>query len=258
MSLRDPATWFGLVLVLAPAAPGAAQEAPSAEKLLNLSDSDWPPYYLPDGGFAREMLDTCLGEAGYTTRYRTVSIEQAYEGLRRGVVDAHIFSRRPDREAFLIFGSEPLFHDAYQPIVLAGKAAAIDSLEDFDELRLGHLAGLRYDEEFLAYVQQRRNAGRLVQVASNEDLLDALIGGKIDVFVNLTSTVRWLARQRGVADRIAVAPFVVKGSDYFLSIGKSSPRIADPQALLDAVDTCVRAMKADGRYLALAQRYDLD
>lgn len=237
--------------------------AGAAEKPLNLSNSDWPPYFLndpklADKGFARDLLDACLTEAGYSPRYRVVSIEQSYAGLRNGVVDLHIFSRRADRESFLAFGSEPLFEDSYQPIQLAGKGKLIRSLADFDGLRLGHLVGLRYTDEFLAFVHSRREAGAVVEAASNEELLQLLLDGKIDVFVNLTSTARWLARQAGATSKIVVAPYVVKSSDYFLAASKTSTRVGNPTELLGSVDGCVKAMKADGRYRTLAANYGLE
>lgn len=253
---RTSLLWLTLALL----SGGVAGQQPT---ILNISDSDWPPYFLdrsvaPGGGFARELLDTCLGEAGYELRYRPVSIERSYEGLRTGVVDLHIFSLRPDREAFLAFGAEPLFRDAYQPIVLTSRTPAITKVSDFDGLRLGHLEGLRYDDDFLTYVRDRRNAGTVRVANSNEELLELLVDGEIDVFVNLTSTARWLARQRGVAERIRVEPLVIKASDYFLTASKSSRRIKQPEALLAAADRCIQAMKADGRYRELARRYGLE
>ncbi len=246
----------GGLLLLGLALSGAAARAELPA--LNVSNGDWPPYFLEKGGFARDLLDTCLPEAGYTVRYRPVSIEQSYEGLRNGIVDLHIFSRRADRESFLSYGSEVFFSDNYQPVALAGKGARIKSKADLDGLRLGHLEGLRYTDDFLEYIRTRREAGTLVVAQSNEELLDLLLSDKIDVFVNLTSTAGYLAKSRGVSSRVEIAPYVIKGSEYYLTVAKASRRVTNAADLLAKVDACVKGMKTDGRYRELEKKYGLE
>lgn len=241
--------------LLLPTPLGAAA---AARPSLNLSDHPWPPYYMEEGGFAKNLLEICIDEAGYEPKFARVSIQQMYEGMRNGVIDAHVFSRRSDRESFLHFGRETLFRDSYRPATLATRQLRIEKLADFGGLRLGHLEGLRYDDEFLAYVQERRTNGQLEVVGSNDELVDALLAGTIDVFVNPVSTTRWIARERHAEDRITIQPYIVKSSDYYLTVSKTSRRVRDPAALLSAVDSCLAAAKADGRWAALATRYGIE
>ncbi len=229
-----------------------------AGQTLNVSSGSWPPYFVDERGFTRDLLVDCLGRQGYEINFAPIGIEEAYAGLRSGLLDGHVFSYREDREVFLDYGEEPLFHDAYHPIVVAGSAIEIRSIEEFEPWRLGHLKGLRYSEEYLAYVQERRAAGRLVEVEENQELFDLLFRGEIDVFVNLTSTTTWLSRQLGFRERIVILPFAVKSSDYFFAVSKRTRRISDPATFLTRLDRCLIDKREDGSYQDLVEEYGLD
>jgi polar amino acid transport system substrate-binding protein len=181
-----------------------------------------------------------------------------FSSLRTGVLDAHVLSRDPARESFVTYGKQPIFTDAYRPVVRAGSGTVIKTLADFDGLKLGHLRGLRYAPEYHDYVRRRIDAGTVVQADENDELLRLLLNGKVDVFVSLVSTTRWLARTMGAADKIAVLPYDVKTSDYFLAVAKKSSRVVDKPAFLDAFDGCVQRLRKDGTYGRLAAKYGLE
>ena len=85
-----------------------------------LNAQPWPPYYLDDAkkpGFARELLQLCIGEMGYETRFSPLPIDAMYKALRNGVLDGHVFSPDKSRESFVVYGKAPLFSDAYRPVV---------------------------------------------------------------------------------------------------------------------------------------------
>lgn len=232
----------------------------SAGPPLNLFDTVWPPYFLESRdapGLAREILVECVQRAGRTPNFARVDLQDMYKALQLGALDLHIMSRKPEREAYVEFGSEPVFLDGYRPVVRRGSGIEIDSLADFDSLRLGHLEGLKYSEAFHQYVTRRYQKGDLEVATSNEGLLDLLLQGKVDVIVTLESTARWLAREQGIADRIEVLPFDVKTSEYFFAVSKSSSRVPDPSTLLDDLDACVRDLKESGRYAEIQARYGL-
>ena len=248
-------TTFAALLLPALAAPAAAAE------FIAMNGQVWPPYYLADGkqpGFAREVLQVCIHQAGYELRTSPLTIDKMYDGLRLGYLDAHVMSYDPKREAYLIYGKVPLFSDAYRPVVRAGSGTQIKGLADFDPLKLGHLRGLRYSDAFHAYVQKRIDAGNIVQVDSNDELLRQLLRGSIDVYVNLAGTSRWLAKQMGALDKIVVLPYDVKKSDYFLAVSQKGTHIRDKKAFLQGFDECLRQMERDGRLGKLRARYGLE
>ena len=244
-----------LVAVLLPLAiaPAAAQAGPQ----LNFNSNDWPPYFVEDRGFARELVQECLPRSGFVPRFSAVSVEQMFPALQSGVLDGHVMSRTAERERYVEFGKEPLFHDSYHPVVRRGSGLRVTSLRDLDRLRLGHLAGVRYSPEYLDYVRARSGAGTLVEATSNEEILRLLLDGEIDVFVSLASSTRWLAARSNARDKIEVLPLEIKTSDYYLALSRTSRRVSQRAKVLAAFDACVAGLKSDGRYQRLLERYDL-
>src|SRR5262249_27622094 len=154
-------------------------------------------------------------------------------GLRLGYVDAHVLSFDPKRAVYLTFAKVPLFSDAYRPVVRAGSGVQIHSLADFDKLKIGHLRGLRYSDAYHEYLEKGLAAATVGQPATNEPLLALLLAGTVDVYVNLAGTSQFLAREKGVGDKIEVLPYDVKRSDYLLAVSQKSGHIHDRGAFLD-------------------------
>jgi ABC-type amino acid transport substrate-binding protein len=234
--------------------------AADARPRLSLNSKVWPPFYLDDPkepGFAHEVLDSCLSSLGYDTMFREIPLETMFSSLRSGLLDAHVLSRDPSREGFVTFGKEPIFTGSYRPVVRAGSGIAIRSLSDFDKLRIGHLKGVRYAPAYHDYVLKRIEAGTVVQADENDQLLRMLLDGKIDVFVSLSATTRWLAKSMGASDKIEVLPFDVKSSTYYMAVSQKSAHIADKPAFLDAFDGCLKRMRKDGSYAKLEAKYGL-
>ena len=249
-----------LALVLAAAGALAALPA-SAADFISMSAQTWPPYYLDDPaqpGFAREVLQICVPQAGYELRTSPLGIDKMYDGLRLGFVDAHVLSFDAKRAAYLTYAKVPLFSDAYRPVVRAGSGIQIHDLPDFDKLKVGHLRGLRYSDAYHEYLEKRMGSGTVVQAESNEELLKLLLDGKIDVYVNLAGTSRYLARQMGVNDKVEILPFDVKHSDYLLAVSQKSSHIHDRAAFLAAFDGCMKQLEKDGRLAKLRAKYGLE
>jgi polar amino acid transport system substrate-binding protein len=234
----------------------------AAGDFVSMNANLWPPYFLDDPrhpGFAREVLQICVPQAGYELRMSPVSIEKMYDGLRVGFLDAHVMSFDPKRASFLQYGKVPMFSDAYRPVVRAGSGLEIHSVADFDRFKtIGHLKGLRYSDAYHDYVEKRIQAGTAVQADTNDQLLQMLLAGKVDVYVNLAGTSRWLARQAGSGDKVTVLPFDVKRSDYFVAVSQKSTHIHDRQKFLDAIDSCLRQMEKDGQLQKLRNAYGLE
>ncbi len=134
---------------------------------LNIIENDWPPYYFADKsdefeGFAKELLKMIISETEYTCKFTFYPVKRMYLYMEKGKLDIALFSYKKERESFVVYGKEPLFTSGYRPIVLAESDNKIRSLKDFDTLRIGHLAGLKYSRSFLEYVEKRKRAGTLV------------------------------------------------------------------------------------------------
>ena len=256
-----------LVLLARPAVraqtPAASPEPTPAKPQVIVNDLSWPPYYLggqPDRpkGFAKEVLELCIPETGFTPHFVPYPIPRMYPMLENGTLDVHIVSHRPEREAYLAYGTEPVFHSSYRPVVRVGSGIEIHSIEDFDPLRLGHISGLKYTEAFLDYVERRDKEGHLETVTQEEIALRMLVAGRIDVYVGSPPGARWVAQEMGIGDRIEVLDFDLRTRPYYVVVSKRSANVHDPVAFHDAVDRCLREIKSDGRYAEIARRYGVD
>ena len=250
---------FAVFFTVAAILPAVGNEPAPA---LQIVENDWPPYYFKDKsaglpGFARQILETCLSELGYRTTFAFYPVKRMYHYLEKGEIDIAVFSYRKSRESFVWFSREPIFCSGYRPVVRAKSGIQIRRLSDFDPLRIGHLAGLRYSKPFLAYIENRRDEGRLIISTRGDSCLRMLTSGIIDVFVDTEATTRWRAKQMGVTGQIRILPFDIRTRDYFVTLSKQSPRIEKKQAFLKKLDQRISAMKKDGRYAKIASRYGL-
>lgn len=222
----------------------------------------WPPIFFgeaPAGGeplgFGRELLERCVARAGFRAVFRDVPVLRMYAELESGRLDVNLFSFAEERTRIVDYGREVAFRGSYRPVVRSESAIEIRRLADLDPLLLGHLRGLRYSDEMRDYVEAREASGRLRVVDTNEDLLELLLGRRIDVFVNLDVTTRWMAREKGVEDRVRLLPFEVKTSDYRVVLSRATPRVADRTAFLAAVDACIAEGRRGGWLAELESRY---
>lgn len=229
--------------------------------VLNIVENDWPPFYFKEKpgpkGMARELLEKCVPEAGYRYRFDFYPVKRMYDYLEKGKLDVALFSYKKSRESFLLYGKEPLFYSGYRPVVLAGDDIEIRSIRDFDSLRLGHLAGLKYSGEFLAYVENREKAGRLVTVSTGDSCIRMLLAGMIDVYVDTRETILWRAKQMNALDKIRILDFDIRTRDYFVTVSKQSKNVKDGNHFLEAIDQCIRTAKKDGTYDNIAAKYGL-
>jgi hypothetical protein len=85
-----------------------------------------------------------------------------------------------------------------------------------------------------------------------------LLGHHIDIFVIPRESLVWRVREMGVGDQVKVIPYDVRTSDYFLAVSRRSDRLAEPQPFLDAVDSCLRSAKRDGRHAAILAEYGIE
>lgn len=226
---------------------------------LKISENDWPPYFFagkadsPEG-IAKELLKMCISDTGYAYKFNFYPVNRMYSYLEDGKIDIAVFSYKKDREAFLIYGKEPIFSSGYSPFVLASGNIRISSIKDFDNLRIGHLAGLKYSESFLKYIESRKD---IVVTTVGDSCLKMLLSGIIDVFVDTKDTVLWRAKQMNVSDKIRVSGFEIQSSDYFVTVSKKSAVINDGEDLLKRIDRCLKAAKSDGRYAKIFDKYGI-
>ena len=252
----------GLTLIFFVAVLGSRPVGAGEAEPLRIIENDWPPYYFKNKsdelpGFARELMSICISRLGYRAEFTFYPVKRMYAYLEKGELDISLFSYKKSREDLVYFGHEPVFLSGYRPVVRSGSGIGIRSLADFDNLKIGHLAGLRYSKAFLAYIEKRRQAGSLITGTTGDACLRMLTENIIDIFVDTRETVLWRAQQMGITEKIMILDYDIQTSQYFVTVSKTSPRIADKPGFLKQLDHCLKRIKADGRYREIAHKYGL-
>ena len=227
-----------------------------------VNDPDWPPYFFKGAryqpiGFAKEVLKQCLPQTGYKARFIYHPIKRMRTYMESGDIDLHIYSYKPSRESFLIYGQEPLFKTSYQPFINKKAPFEIQSIEDFKGLRIGHLQGLKYSKDYYQYIEEQLEKGFVRSVTSNVSLISLLAEEKIDTFVNTVDTVYWLATTLGVREDILAVEFDIQTKNYFVALSKNSDRIKDKNAFLTKLDSCIKEIKKSGQYQKIKTGYGI-
>ncbi|MFC1850860.1 substrate-binding periplasmic protein [candidate division CSSED10-310 bacterium] len=244
-----------LVFLISPPAAVSAEDV-----VLMLSNNNWPPFFFgresdTEKGIAREILEHCLTKMGYAFEFKFYTLRRMHHYMEQGKLDIAIYSYKKSREAYLIYGQEPLFSAVYRPIVRADSDIKISSISDFDNYKLGHLAGLQYSDEFFEYTMKRAKEGTLVIMPSEEVVLDLLLKQHIDVFVSTDTSILYRAKQRGILDKIKILDFEIRTSIYRVTFSKKSKSIKNKKDFLKQLDQCIRTLKAEGHYKKILDKY---
>lgn len=92
---------------------------------------------------------------------------------------------------------------------------------------------------------------------SNEGNLRKLVTGKIDVFVDTISSVRWRASEMGFGNRIQSLDYTIRSADYFFTLSRASGTISNKTTFMAKFDACVRNLKDTDGYLVMAEKYGM-
>jgi ABC-type amino acid transport substrate-binding protein len=242
---------------------GLAFGAAAPQPTIRINDATWPPYFYQDrapgqkAGIAKDIIQICLPRMKRNFEYRQLPIERMQNLMQSGEIDINFYSYKKERESFVTFGKELAFSTEYLPVVRKDADITIRSLADFDRYKLGHTIGLRYGPEFWDYIQKRKRQNDLDETSSNESNLKKLLAGRIDVFVADAASIRTLAADLGLQDRIKVLDFRVYEGAYYLSLSKKSPRVGDHKAFAQEFDHCLADLKKDGTYCRIFETYQL-
>jgi len=228
-----------------------------------INDANWPPFFFAGSrdkpyGFAKELLISCESEVGSQFTFLHFPIERMHVYMRSGQIDSNVYSYKKDREADLIYGKEVLFTTQYKAVTRKESGLTITQLQDIDGLRIGHLAGLKYTEEFRNKLKQVEKKGKLVTVRKSEDLLTLLTKKRIDVFIEAKETVNWHSIEQGIDQQLAYSEFTLSTNKYYFTVAKNSKRVVEPDVFIDNLDLCLIKLKASSEYDRLKLNYGLN
>jgi ABC-type amino acid transport substrate-binding protein len=250
------AVTIAVLALLLHAAPVAGQD----EKVVVVADHDWAPFLFAGKkdapkGIVKELMELCLPSTGFRAEFKHYPINRMFAYLEEGRIDVNVMSFGEDREAYVVYGREPIFTSSYRPFVLAHRDIEVGSMSDLDPLRLGHLAGLHVSPEYQEYLESRRRRGGLTTTTTQESLIRMLLAERIDVFVLPLESLAWRLKEMDLEDRLKVLDLDLRSSPYYVTVSKASPRISRAREFLDAMDRCITESKRTGAHSEVLEGY---
>jgi len=198
------------------------------------------------------VLKEALAGSGLSVAYHARPWARCLEETRAGDVDG-LFAiyRTAERETQFLFSNEPIYLDREHVFVRRGEP--FDAAHWRDLLRgkrIGIVNGSYHGRRYKEAVEQNVFAA-IETVNSPESLISMLVAGRIDAaFSTIQQMDEATSRMRPVPAIEAAQPAVDT-----LPVYLAFTRKRDMSAARDLVDRGLRAMKEDGRYEALRQRF---
>jgi polar amino acid transport system substrate-binding protein len=180
--------------------------------------------------------------------------------MQSGDLDISLYSFKQERDAFVVFGKEPVFTSEYGFAVRADSNINIEKIDDLANFRVGHLAGLSHTPEISKIIKQKRLEGQLSVGGSIDAMFAQLLSStpRFDIMPNSKQTFYWRAKSLGIADKIKVLDFTADYKDYFVAVSKNTKNISDISGFLADVDKCIINMRINGDYNLLLKKYSLE
>jgi len=223
--------------------PTESTRATPQNKVLLAAEDSWPPFADRTGqGLSHQLIAAAFSIEHIQVESLVVPYSRALMMARKGQVQG-VFNvtRERSTEAGFLFGEEPLF--IANASFYYNKNRPLSAQNKWQLPRgsvVGVIKGYEYGDEFSELSKQLQ----LVQVASQEQLLNLLLLNRIDAAIMFDKVAEGVIKRMGVKEEILPA-FPNHQSRIFLAF---SLQDADSPALAKALDKGLRQMKQSGQY----------
>ncbi|MGD2082394.1 MAG: transporter substrate-binding domain-containing protein [Chromatiales bacterium] len=245
--VRSALRRLGLLLTLVLSAAAGADEQAT---LRAVTDPSFVPFEMMDRasgemvGFDMDILREVARRAGFDYRLGTMDFNGIIPALQTGNVDLAIagITITEARERIVDF-SDPYYDSGLRLLVRVD--SDLGRLEDLGGRRVGTKIGsTSYD-----FLQRNlgTKAAEIVPYPGSADMYMALMSGSLDAVLYDAPNVGYFARTRGGGRVRTVGP-LYEGQQYGIALAEGSQ-------WLEAVNRALAAMRADGTYAKLYERW---
>lgn len=243
-------TWKGLLgmLVCLLAVMGNA-EVPAQQPEFQVVTGELAPYTFTENGelsgFVVEIVQDVINRVGFPH-------DILVEPWKRALVNSHArritfpLIRSADREADYTWIA-PLASDGSAFVVRAKDPTNYTSMDDFKGLRIGVLLGAR-----TTTILEELGFTHIEPVSTTEQNVKKLLAGRIDAWFESELMVQFTLKKMGIGDdQVTIAFRRPKAPMYIVA----SPDI--PESVIAAWRSAIDAMKADGTYQKILEKYGI-
>ncbi|WP_281173360.1 ABC transporter substrate-binding protein [Halotalea alkalilenta] len=238
----------------------AASPTLSQGRLTIGSDLTYPPYAYMEGdqpaGFDPDFMRAMAGRMGLTADFVDTRFASLITGLRSHRFDliASALFVTPERGKVLDF--VPYLRAGESLLVLTGAAQAPEVPEQLCGLRVGSIQGASWTPKLEALsasycVEQGKAPIRVQEYDTDPQTTQALLSRAIDVQMSDAAVAKQVVERLNGRVEISSTSLI-----YPVLIGLGVNK--GDQALLDALDAALAALRDSGEYQALLERYNLE
>jgi len=217
-----------------------------------------PTAFLVDGkptGVLVDLVTEAFRREGHSVTIKLMPWARCLESARTGQVDG-VFSsfKLPERELFLDFPKEAL--SAQSIVFFARKDTKLSFDGDFGALRdvrIGVILGTSYGEEL--DVALHDGTFHRIEISNTiESSLRWLALGRVDLVPSFRAVAEAEAKRLGLFSQISSLPKVIETVPTYIGF----TRVRNMRKLSEAFDRSMTAMRQDGSYRRIVEKYELN
>ncbi len=199
-----------------------------------------PPFSdIVNGEFVGENIDIAnllAKKINKKARYVYCPVARCLSLMQSGQADMIVAVRKTaKREQFIYYLSPPIKIQKH-PLrfyIRANNKVIVDKYEDLQSLKIGVLRGASYFDKFDLDTKMFK-----VPLTNHQQLIDMLLKGRIDTFLEREESITPLVEQKVYATAIKLAKFSYdKGVGSYIAISKKSPFVKELTAFSQAIET---------------------
>lgn len=220
---------------------------------LTLATLNWAPFYsehLPEGGFFTAISREAFKRAGYELKVEFMPWKRALEMAKKGKYDGILGAyRNAERENYFIF-PDPSTHNEEVFIQKKGKGITFKKLDELKPYKIGGLNAAAPIKELTKKGFKTDSAPKDLQSIKklNAGRIDLMVIGKQNLNYALKNIPDYKPYQ--TAFEVLDPPF--KSYGLYCPISKKK---ADAKQIVEKFNAAIKAMKTDGTYDEILNRF---
>lgn len=248
--------WFVCVLglVLIALAAVASNHAYAERSLHVVSLTDWPPYSakgLPHDGFGNHVVTAALERAGYDVTLELVPWSRAMAMVRHGDADVLVNVWRTDARREVMAFTDPIARNELVFVHLAARDWRYRGLDSLAGMDVGILRDYDYNDAFMRNPDINRIPARTLLTN-----LRNLKNKRLDAVLADRMIARYVIDNKLAesAGRFAFSDKALSAKNLHAAVSRA---VDGTTAIVDAFNSALAEMRADGTYAEIEARHGL-
>jgi len=229
----------------------------SAQEKILVNVPDWPPYFSyfdNNQGFAIELIDLILTEAGYKFEFIPLPVTRGNVYIKNGNIDVSVLSYNKSRDNFVYYNDIPLFSITMK-LVTRHDTKEIDDISQLNWLKFEFVRGLSYTKEINSYANTLEKNVHTSVTLSNA--LKKIQARRSDVTAASQHTLRDEIKKINAQNTLRIGELKLKTKRYYITVSKRSLRIQQPMLFLKIVDEKLTELHNSNVLAALERKYNI-